>query len=224
MPRFGCLGWWMWSSLKGKTVLVSKKSDVTRNRGRGGGKEEEREKKNNEKTTPMMEIESTQKRCTCVQEIDKRKARNKDWHCVARDCTKLRKTENLCRKRDSVASRVIRRRIRCVPSTDECNFSRMLWGRKTAGNRKRDRRVRVTRERENKAPAGHARLARVFVNKKARSYLTHDGERLMPFDESRCPPPCAVAYNCGHSSLLTRVISVPCYCIFTFVLNDSIVP
>lgn len=121
---------------------------------------------------------------TCTREIDKRKTGKKDWHCVARDCTKLPKTENLCRKRNSVASRVIRRRYVAL-STDECNFSRMLRGRKSAGNRKRDRRVRVTRKRETKLQPD-ARLARVFASKKARSYLTHDGGRLMPFDESRC--------------------------------------
>lgn len=148
--------------------------------------EEKTREENNEKTTPMMGIESTRKICTCTREVDrKKKQRKKDWHCVVRDCTKIARDREPLQKERFVASRVTRRR-HVVLSTDECNFSRMLRGRKSAGNRKRNRRVRVTREKETKLQPD-ASLARVFASKNARSYLTHDGERLMLFDESRCP-------------------------------------
>lgn len=72
-------------------------------------------------------------------------------------------------------------------STDECNFSRMLRGRKSAGNRKRHRRVCVTLERETKLRPD----ARIFayIREQKSAVLSHSrrGEKLMPFDESRCP-------------------------------------
>lgn len=40
-------------------------------------------------------------------------------------------------------------------------------------------------EREEEQSSGRTRVSRVFASKKARPYLTRDGERLMRFDESR---------------------------------------
>lgn len=164
---------------KRETALLSKKSEVMRRR-----RERERRITKDDDTDDGDRIDVGN---TCVWEADKKKETGgkKDWHCVVRVCTKIARDREPLQKEGFVASRVIRRR-HVVLSTDECNFSRMLRGRKSAGNRKRNRRIRVTRERETKLQPD-ARLARVFASKNARSYLTHDGERLMPFDESRCP-------------------------------------
>lgn len=50
----------------------------------------------------MMGIESTQKICTCIWEVGKKKNEGKRIGTVSSEIArKLRETENLCRKRDS---------------------------------------------------------------------------------------------------------------------------
>lgn len=138
--------------------------------------------------------------------IRKRK-KGKDLPHVVRDRdAELPKTETTCADRE-IPSRLLFVRRYVSPSTDECNFSRMLRRRKSTGSRKRDRRIREMRERGTKLRPD-ARLA--CSRKQKSTALSHSRRgRLMPFDESRCPSLSRIIVAIPHISRPCNICVTP---------------
>lgn len=108
---------------------------------------------------------------------------------IARNC-KRRRTS--AKKRDS-ASRLTsseRGTLRCRRMN--AIFHGCYGGRKSAGSRKQDRRIREAREKQS-----FGRTCVYIRASKKSAALSHDGERLMLFDESR-----------RHSSLSRIIVAI----------------
>lgn len=164
---------------KGKSAPLSEKSEARNTRFK-------REQRITNRGTHDRDRIDARKTDTYIQRFDKKQDKVIDVASRETSRGKSRKAKHL--RRQGNPRRVWRHQegttVLASAPTDECNFSWTLRSRKSTGSRKRDRRIRETRERGTKLQPD-AR-PRVCSRAKKRGLIsTHDRERLMLFDESR---------------------------------------